>query len=148
VSLPVLRPGAAVEKRRSQRILLTVPIFVSGIRMNNAPFTEHTTTVAVNAHGALIRLREAVTVGQLVKVTNIGIEEEVVCTVDVDSGEPDEPMVGIEFAQPNARFWRVSFPPLDWNLRSPEAKQVTKSSLAADKPQLAKKQFPRSDAER
>ena len=44
--------------RRSQRPLLTIGISVSGKNPMGAPFTEDTTTQVVNAHGALVLLKQ------------------------------------------------------------------------------------------
>jgi hypothetical protein len=123
------RPGGVANQRRSHRIVLSVPIIVSGKRANGSPFKERTTTLVVSAHGALIHLREAVIVGQDLSITHVGTSEELACTVkDINHGQEDIPEVGIGFAKPNAHFWRVSFPPDDWSPRHPEAKHFTKQS--------------------
>jgi len=111
-----------VNQRRSQRILLTVPIVISGISSNNAVFSERTSTLVVNAHGALIQLREQVTAGQKLRMRNAATNEEISCVVmDINPGNTALPEVGVEFSTPNPHFWRVSFPPADWTPRSPEA---------------------------
>ena len=128
------RPGRVANQRRTHRIVLSVPIIVSGMRASGAPFHERTTTLVVNAHGGLILLREPVIVGQVLSVTHVATGEEVACTVrDIDPGQAEIPEVGIGFAQPNARFWRVTFPPEDWSPRSPEAKHFTKHSAPVTK---------------
>jgi hypothetical protein len=123
VSTPNIRPSAYANQRRSQRILLAVPIVVSGTRANNTTFRERTATLVVNAHGALIQLRESVALAQKLKMENVATGEEISCTVmDINPGNTAVPEVGVEFFQPSAQFWRVSFPPVDWTPRSPEAK--------------------------
>ncbi|MGA2300861.1 MAG: hypothetical protein ABSG77_09235 [Candidatus Acidiferrum sp.] len=134
------RPGGVAHQRRSQRIVLSVSIIVSGERANGSAFNERATTLVVNAHGALILLREPVIVGQVLSVNHVGTGEDLVCTVkDINPGEEQIPEIGIEFARPNARFWRVSFPPEDWTPRSPEAKRYAKHSAPAAKPLEVKK---------
>ncbi|HUL32982.1 MAG TPA: hypothetical protein VL128_03805 [Candidatus Eisenbacteria bacterium] len=119
-----LRPNAHGQQRRSQRILLAVPLRVSGKRPNGTAFVEHTNTLIVNAHGGLITLRETVQRGQEVALWNAKTGEEVRClVVDVNEGPSGTPEVGVEFTEANPRFWRVSFPPSDWSARSPEAKR-------------------------
>ena len=126
--------GKVVHRRRSQRIVLSVPLIVSGDRASGAQFSERTTTLVVNAHGGLILLREPVLVGQTLSLTHLGTGEKLVCTVkDINPGEEQRPEIGIEFARPNAHFWRVSFPPVDWTSRSPEAKHFAKQSAPAAK---------------
>lgn len=135
MSTPNIRPGALANQRRSQRILLAVPLRVSGKRANGAAFVEHVSTLIVNAHGALIPLREAVRDGQPLNLRNMTTGEEVHCTVvDLNPGANGVPEVGVEFMEPNPRFWRVSFPPADWSTRSPEAKRFSSSPGPAKVP--------------
>jgi len=129
-----------VHRRRSQRIVLSVPVIVSGDRASGSQFSERTTTLVVNAHGGLILLREPVLAGQILNLTHLGTGEKLVCTVkDINAGEEQRLEIGIEFAHPNAHFWRVSFPPVDWTSRSPEAKHFAKQSAPAAKPPEVKK---------
>lgn len=131
----VRQPG---QQRRSQRILLSVSILVSGQRANGSPFSERTKTQVVNAHGALIQLREPVLAGQQLRMKNLATNEEVACTVvDIGRGANEIPEVGIAFSKPSPSFWRVAFPPEDWSPRSPEAKRV--SYVTHAKPELVKK---------
>jgi len=139
MSTPNLRPNAFANQRRSQRVLLSVPLRVSGKRMNGSPFVEHTNTLIVNAHGALILLKEAVHIGQPLTLRNAATGEEEQCTVvDMNDGPNGIPEVGVEFADSNPRFWRVSFPPADWSARSPEAKRYSSSPSPNAKPNPAK----------
>lgn len=134
------RPGGVAHQRRSHRIVLSVPIIVSGERASGSTFHERTTTLVVNAHGGLILLREPVLVGQELSITHVGTSEDLACTVkDINPGQEEIPEIGIGFAEPNAHFWRVSFPPEDWSPRSPEAKRFTKHSAPVTKPPQVKK---------
>jgi hypothetical protein len=124
MSTPYIRPSMFANQRRNQRILLAVPLRVSGKRANGTAFAEHTNTLIGNAHGALAVLREPVREGQTLAVKNVTTGEELACTVvDVNPGANGVPEIGLEFAKPNPRFWRVSFLPADWSTRSPEAKR-------------------------
>jgi len=115
-------------------------VVVSGKHANGFPFTERTTTLVVSAHGALILLREPVILGQALNITHVVTGEKQVCTVrDVCPGPDGVREVGIEFTQPSAYFWRVSFPPSDWDPRSPEAKRFSGSSAPPAKPPAGKK---------
>jgi len=125
----------SANQRRSQRILLAVPLRVSGKRSTGTPFMELTNTLIVNAHGALMVLREPVGEGQTLAVKNITTGEELACTVvDVNLGPNGVPEIGFEFAKPCPRFWRVSFPPADWSTRSPEAKRFASGPSDVAKP--------------
>ena len=135
MSTPNIRPSALANQRRSQRILLAVPLRVSGKRVNGAAFVEHVNTLIVNAHGALIPLKEIVHEGQPLSLRNMTTGEEVHCTVvDLNPGANGATEIGVEFVEPNPRFWRVSFPPADWSTRSPEAKRFSSSPSPAQAP--------------
>jgi hypothetical protein len=118
------RPVASAKQRRSQRIVLSVPILISGKRTNGPPISEESTTMIVSAYGALLMTREPLELGQVLTLTNLATREEIVCSViDIGEGVNGVTEVGVEFAIECSRFWRVSFPPADWSPRSPEAKQ-------------------------
>lgn len=48
--------------------------------------------------------------------------------VNVEPGANGVHEVGIEFVRPDAKFWRVTFPPADWSSDSPEAKRFGKGT--------------------
>lgn len=123
------RPGPYANERRSQRVLLSVAVVITGARANGAPFSERTSTLVVNAHGALIQLRERVLMGQKIRLKNVSTNEEISCTVvDLSPGNTAVPQVGVAFSEPSPRFWRVSFPPSDWSPRNPDAKRYARIS--------------------
>jgi hypothetical protein len=135
MSTPNIRPTQAANQRRSQRILLAVPVRVSGKGAKGTPFVEHTKTLIVNAHGALLQLEEPVREGQVLSVRNVTTGEEALCrVVDLSPDTHGVAEIGVEFAEPNPHFWRVSFPPTDWSTRSPEAKRFASSPSAAPLP--------------
>ncbi len=132
MSTPNIRPTLTANQRLSQRILLSVPLRVSGKRLNEIAFVEHTKTLIVSAHGGLLRLQESVLQGQSLNLRNVVTGEEVACkVVDLNLGASRLAEIAVEFAEPNPRFWRVSFPPTDWSARSPEAKRFASSPSAA-----------------
>jgi hypothetical protein len=132
MSTPNNRPALTANQRRSQRILLSVPLRVSGKRANGTAFVEHTKTLIVSAHGALLQVEERVLQDQSLNLKNVVTGEEVVCkVVDLNPGGSGLAEIGVEFAEPNPRFWRVSFPPADWSARNPEAKRFASSPSAA-----------------
>jgi hypothetical protein len=110
---PLARESA---RRRSQRVMLNVPISVrtQGTGPSNT-FQEDTTTLVVNAHGALIALAGKVEKGQVLRLTNRATREEQNCRVVYSGPIADgKAQVGIEFLQPSPDFWRIAFPPEDW----------------------------------
>lgn len=126
---------STLSQRRSQRILLSVSVQVTGTRPNGSEFEEATTTLVVNAHGALLQLREPLKLEQEIRVKNMQTGEQVSCVVrDVGNAEAARGAeVGVEFCQPQPRFWSVAFPPADWSPRSPEAKRFASSNAVTPK---------------
>jgi hypothetical protein len=131
----VIRPNKCTQHRRSQRIMLTIPILVSGTRDDDSLFSEEAHTVIVNAHGALILLAEPVKPGQVLTVRHLKAGEDRDCTV-IEVGEKHDARreIGIELLDPSPGFWHVAFPPEDWNPRSPEAKRIGAVRSVLSKP--------------
>jgi hypothetical protein len=115
-----------VARRRSQRVLMQVAVRVRGKDAQGNSFEEHTETLAINAHGALILLTARVTSGSKVELKHIKTEEETECHVvflgPVRVGRAE---IGLEFSAPRPAFWRVAFPPEDWSPKHPEARTVS-----------------------
>lgn len=103
------------ERRRSHRVQIAMPVLIRGKR-NGQPFEEKTHTTSVNAHGCMVRLSASVTRSQEVSIINPKTAEELPCTVTYigqrDGGRTE---VGIEFTEPSPVFWRIAFPPEDWD---------------------------------
>jgi hypothetical protein len=113
----------AANRRRSQRVLVTVPVRVSGQTGAGLPFEEETHTRAISAHGALILVSSQVYRGQRLSVSNVQTKAALECVVaHIDRRQSDHPQVGVEFTLPNPMFWHVAFPPKDWTPRHPDAK--------------------------
>lgn len=114
---------AGLGRRRSQRVLMQVPVRIKGADAQGKPFEEFTETLAINAHGALVLLEARVTSGSAVKMQHKRTEEEQECHVaflgPVRGGKAE---IGLEFSAPRPSFWRVSFPPEDWSPKHPEAR--------------------------
>jgi hypothetical protein len=79
-------------------------------------FQEKTKTITVNANGCLVLLAAKVKRGQKLIISNPQTQEELPCTVifqgDYNSGRSE---VGLEFSEPSPKFWRIAFPPTDWD---------------------------------
>src|SRR6266481_5559532 len=61
----------AANRRRSQRVLMTIPVRVSGQSGVGLPFEEETHTRAISAHGALILVSTQVYRGQRLTLSNV-----------------------------------------------------------------------------
>jgi hypothetical protein len=130
-----IRSSGAVtfaNQRRSQRILLAVPLLVSGQHADGTTFVEHASTLIVNASGGLIALKEVVSVAQTLSLKNANTDIEISCAVvNVERRGGGLNEVGIEFRGEDQNFWRVNFPPTDWTSRSPEAKRYDQDPQTA-----------------
>lgn len=101
-----------LERRRSQRAVLSVPVMVYGHLPGHDPFHEDTRTLQVNANGGLLTLRHSVHHGQRLLLFNPAADAEVECrVVFVGQRQTGETAVGVEFAAPGPGFWPVEFPP-------------------------------------
>ena len=103
------------DSRRSQRVLLRIPILVRAQFEGDVPLKEDTHTIEINAHGGLLSLAMRVRPGQRLVLKNwvTAIEQE--CRVVHIREKPmGKNEVGIAFPNPNPKFWNVAFPPPDW----------------------------------
>jgi len=117
----------AANRRRSQRVLMNLPIRVSGQRGAGLAFEEETHTRAISAHGALILVSTEVHRGQRLTLSNVQTKAALECVVaHIDRKQSAQPQVGVEFALPNPTFWHVVFPPKDWTPKHPHAKSHVK----------------------
>lgn len=111
------QPEPWATKRRNQRLTLSVAVIAYRLSKHGAPFYEGTHTLVVSAHGALINLAAKVATDQRLILKNALSGQEQACRIVFRKKKllgPTE--VGIEFQQPAPKFWRVAFPPPDWNL--------------------------------
>lgn len=142
MSAPTLRPVSGADRRRSQRIFFTVPLLVEGKNQQGSAFVEDTSAIVVNAHGGLILLKTTVLCGQRLALTNLATKDEIFgAVVDINLNAQGIAEVSVEFEGVSSQFWHVSFPPPDWNPRSPDAKEYSSVTKIrpTDKPAPVKK---------
>jgi len=102
-------------RRRSARVLLSVPVIVHGVLPDGNKFEEEARTLVVNAHGALLALTIALPTGQALTLTHKLTRHSLDCrTVYVGKPQAGKAQVGIEFLQATPMFWQIDFPPEDW----------------------------------
>jgi hypothetical protein len=102
-------------KRRSQRVLIEIPVLVYGHLRENEPFQAEALTVIVNSHGGLISTTMPLNMGQKLLLVHQETGKEVKChVVHLETNKDGKPLIGIEFADPAPRFWNIHFPPEDW----------------------------------
>jgi hypothetical protein len=109
------RHWLVLNRRKTQRVLVRVPVRVSVQLAAAAHFDEETHTLSLNAHGASILLSTSVGKGQRLQLLNITTGDKAECIVaHLGQRQGDRMEVGIEFILPNPQFWHVVFPPKDW----------------------------------
>jgi hypothetical protein len=102
-------------RRRSMRVLLSVPIVVSGKNAENKAFTEEARTLVVNAHGALIALATRILPNQIIGIANKATKQCLDCrVVHVGNAQGGKMQLGVEFVKASPTFWQIDFPPDDW----------------------------------
>ena len=126
--------GPDSNRRRSQRVILSVPVTVSG-QGPKAPFSEETKTLVVNAHGALVTLAAKVSQGQQLELKSVTNPESQSCkVVYVGPTVQGQTQVGVEFLKPAPHFWHVAFPPENWTPVADDGATVKTPGAAATRP--------------
>ena len=108
-------------RRRSQRVLLRLPVLVIGRGPDGQHVSENAFTVNVSSRGALIQMSMRVEAAQKILCRNPDtLEEQFVRVIHVSPAAEGKSEVGVEFLKPAPKFWRISFPPDDWTPKDPE----------------------------
>jgi len=119
-----------VERRRCQRLPLSIPVRVYGRTPEDHPFREVTETKAVNLHGGLLPLAPCVQSGQKVLLVNGYTNEEREARIVYVEGKGQEHnKVAIEFTDARDDFWHVFTPGVELHRsaelqRSPSRQQI------------------------
>jgi len=122
-------------QRRSQRVLIAVPVSVVLSRPSQKPITEKANTLVVNAHGALLLLAMKLFAGDSITLTNPQTDEQQPArVVYLGPQQSDKQEIGIEFVKPSPLFWRIAFPPSDWTTAHEDAKAPAKRIAPPPKP--------------
>ncbi len=104
-------------RRSSIRVNIDLmPVEIFGQGSNGKVFREETHTTVVNAHGAHLILTSSTEVKTSIllinKKTNMEVQCRVVYRKETEKGKAE---LGLEFVDPQPRFWGIAFPPEDWN---------------------------------
>jgi hypothetical protein len=105
---------AESNRRRTERLLLSIPVRVEGFGVSGQKFSENTRTVIINRHGASIQLKQPVTPGLTLTISNLmanrGAEFRVVGPTQPRSDEGGE--WGVECKDEKRNIWGIDFPPV------------------------------------
>lgn len=100
-----------IDRRRTARVTLTVPLIVRTGLDANYKFRYKTWSRSVSGYGALIEMDPVVSVGQTILMVNEISGQSVEGRVVSVRRDPDwKTYVGIEFTSPNSKFWHMTFP--------------------------------------
>lgn len=104
----------AIEKRRSDRLLLTIPLAIHQTEPSGATSSEEARTVAVNRDGARIQVARPLRVGRTVRIVNQlskrSADFRVVGPVAPPSEKGGE--YGVECVENKDNIWGIRFPPV------------------------------------
>jgi len=93
-----------------------MPVEIFGQSIDGKVFREETRTTVVNAHGALLTLSSATQIKPSVILINKTTKMEAHCRVIyLKRADKDKSELGVEFVDPQPRFWGIAFPPEDWD---------------------------------
>ncbi|HWY27408.1 MAG TPA: PilZ domain-containing protein [Candidatus Angelobacter sp.] len=103
------------ERRRTQRVQIAMPLLVRG-KSGERAFEEEATTMSISANGCMVMLSARVVRAQEITILNPKTVEELPCTVAfVGRTVQGKTEVAFEFSEPSPLFWRIAFPPEDWD---------------------------------
>jgi len=102
------------QSRRSCRVALSVPIRVFGFDYHGVDFTEDAVTIAVNLHGAKIRMAHQLLPGQEIRLFSHPTRQDAIFRVVSKTNGSDEKFAywGVENLDPKQNIWGVRFPEL------------------------------------
>ncbi len=99
------------QKRHSGRIVIELPIQISGTDVKGRGFSVLTHTLMLSRHGAKILLEKALVEGQEINISCPGNQKEAEArVVGLFAKEPEGYSYGIEFLGQESNYWDISFP--------------------------------------
>jgi hypothetical protein len=99
------------ERRRTVRVMLSVPLRVSGKTEIGEKFSMNALSHSVSLHGASIELDLEVVLGEILQLENEITRETVQGkVVSLRRARDGKKYVAIEFLSEDANFWHMAFP--------------------------------------
>src|SRR5882757_4714690 len=107
---------ATTNKRRSERVVLTVPLVISVKTSDGRIVNKDAKTEVVNAHGGLLICDLFIMAGETIVLTNPRSGASELCrVVRCEKSDSEDVAVAFQFEKPTPSFWPISFPPSDWD---------------------------------
>jgi hypothetical protein len=115
------------ERRRTVRVLLSVPLRVSGHTEIGERFSVKALSHSVSLHGASVQLELEVSLGEILQLENEVTREKVDGkVVSIRRTRDGKKYVSLEFTSQQPNFWHMAFPiPGAKPLRRPIASKVS-----------------------
>ena len=105
---------AGEEKRRSQRVIIRVPLTLLKTQDGHTAKIS-CYTVAVNVHGAMVVSPHTIDEDTKLEIHNERTNEKIGCRVTRAPRESSEGfLIPLEFTTPAPNFWQITFPPSNW----------------------------------
>ena len=99
------------ERRRTMRVMLSVPLKVTGQTENGKKFTISTQSHTVSLHGLSLELDAGVVLGEILLLENERTREKVEGrVVTIRHSRDGKTYVGVQFTTPEPNFWHMAFP--------------------------------------
>jgi hypothetical protein len=99
------------ERRRTVRVMLSIPLKVHGISTEGETFAVGTKTHTVSLHGASLELEFPVQLGDILMIENELTHEQVEGrVVTIKKTRENKVHVGVEFVDSDINFWHMVFP--------------------------------------
>ena len=99
------------ERRRTVRVMLAVPLRVSGKTEIGERFSVKAMSHSVSLHGASVELEQGVVLGETLQLENEITREKVEGkVVSIRRGRDGKRFVSIEFTESDPNFWHMAFP--------------------------------------
>jgi len=99
------------ERRRTVRVMLSIPLKVHGISTEGETFAVATKSHTVSLHGASLELEFPVQLGDVLMIENELTNEQVEGrVVTIKKTRENKVHVGVEFVEADVNFWHMVFP--------------------------------------
>ena len=101
------------QRRRSDRVSLSLPVWVKGVGQDGLALTERAKTASLSRHGATIVLKRSLSPDSFLTICHIESGKEAQCRVLQEvGGQVDVHLYGVVFLEPETNLWEIDFPHL------------------------------------